>query len=123
AARYGDGCAAFAVDTSSIAVDAPGCEARHALTDLAALVNDSGAVRVEYATLGDVTEVACDDHATLAGLFSEALLEVEGGGMSIAVWDDSGLHDCQSVCDDTSTLEQMLIGAFIRQANGVLRLR
>lgn len=122
-ARADGECHALAIDATSVVITGGlECDPLHILTDLAALLTSASLVRVEYATAGDVTEVDCGNH-TLLDLFYETI-NVDENGLAILVWDDLVASECQFDCEDSGlTAEQMLRGAFVRQSNGVLRLR
>lgn len=123
--RYGNNdCASIITDGLTAVAGPPGCDDPPLETRLIGLFSDTGVLRIEPASFGEVTELDCDDtDVAIAALLSEAIYPADGGGFVLATWDDGNIYDCVKDCDDGLTVVQRLRACFIRQDNGVLRLR
>lgn len=123
--RYGnDPCTSIITDGLVPVSAAQECDDPPLETRLIGLFSDSGALRVDPALFGDITELTCDDaNVPLSQLLSEAIYAADGGGYVLATWEDGEVYACQENCNDGITVEQRLRACFIRQDNGVLRLR
>lgn len=123
--RYGNNDCASIITDGLVPVSAPqGCDDPPLETRLIGLFSDAGPMRIEPALFGVVTELTCDDASVpLSELLSEAIYPADGGGTLLATWEDGEVYPCQEDCDDGLTVEQRFRACFIRQDNGVLRLR
>jgi hypothetical protein len=123
--RYGNNdCASIITDGLTAVAGPPGCDDPPLETRLIGLFSDTGVLRIEPASFGEVTELDCDDtDVAITALLSEAIYPADGGGFVLATWEDGEVYACQQDCDDGLTVEQRLRACFIRQDNGVLRLR